>query len=336
MNQEIDNSTTIVEIIWRFSRYPRNSAVTLRQNPHFYLKLSEDAASFDSKFHKEPLKDFAHGLRQGDVIHVLLDKACRLFLDSAKPQIFSNLWKPHQTIILKDIGGILESEDTVLRSIGESQDYWYRPSITDSSQHRVGLGYSGADSDIINTPFANARDVIHAAVRAQGVDLMIRDRYRPLPPEDSGWKLLPSPEPSVRVRASEDQTTPRQSATRLPQLEYSNPKYSSPGTGGSTHFTTSTESFRTALAVDTPDASPRPATSVGKLADSGIILMKPPTNTLSTPPPSAPPASLTIPSPLPDPDRELLSAPPVRKWEAPKNWFQKYNIRLRLRKLEAP
>ncbi|KAH9017270.1 hypothetical protein EDB85DRAFT_678591 [Lactarius pseudohatsudake] len=221
--QEIDNSTTTAEIVWRLSRYPggrTNSKsitpkIACRRNPHFYLQLPKDATSFDSKFHMDPLNDFSRG-DQGEKIYVLMDKSCRLFIDAAKPhipRIFNNLWKPHQTVILKDVGDILDSEDTVLRNIGKSQDYWYRPSVTDSSQRRVGSEYSDADSDIVKTPFADARALIHAAVRAQGVDLMIRDRSRPLPPADSGWKLLPSPEPSIMVQESENQTTLRQSAT---------------------------------------------------------------------------------------------------------------------------
>ncbi|KAH9017891.1 hypothetical protein EDB84DRAFT_1628145 [Lactarius hengduanensis] len=201
INQEIDNSTTTAEVLWRFGRYPEKSCgrITPGQNPHFYLRLSKDAASYDDKFHEDPLKDFFYGLHS-DKIYVLLDKSCRLFLDVAKPhipRIFGNLWKPHRTVILKDVSGNLESEDIVLRNIGENQDYWYRPSITVSSQRHIQSGYSGADSDIVYTPFESARAVIHAAVRAQGVDLMIRDRSRPLPPADSGWKLLPSPEPSA-------------------------------------------------------------------------------------------------------------------------------------------
>lgn len=81
---------------------------------------------------------------------------------------------------------MLESEDIVLRDIGESQDYWYRPSINSASRHTVS-GYSDGDSDIVNTQFADARAVIHAAIRAQRVDLMIRDQSIPEPPADSGW-----------------------------------------------------------------------------------------------------------------------------------------------------
>ena len=103
VTEEIDNSTTTAEIVWRFSRYPEKSGqrINPKQNPHFYLQLPKDAASFDSKFHKDPLNNFAHGLRQGDTIYVLLDKSCRLFLDAQIPRAFGNLWKPHRTVILK-------------------------------------------------------------------------------------------------------------------------------------------------------------------------------------------------------------------------------------------
>ncbi|KAH9056286.1 hypothetical protein EDB87DRAFT_1258100 [Lactarius vividus] len=193
MNQEIDNSTTAAEIVWRFSRYPEKSTdrispkVASKQNPHFYLQLSRDAASFHSGFHKDPLKDFSHGLERGDTIYVLLDKSCRLFFDAAKPhipRIFGNLWKPRETVILKDIGGKLDSEDTVLRNIGKKQDYWHRPSITDSSQHR---GYSGTDSEIVKKPVGDGHALVDAALRSQKIDLMIRDQSRPEPPVDSGW-----------------------------------------------------------------------------------------------------------------------------------------------------
>ena len=102
--EEIDDSATASEIIWNFSRYPENTPgrLALKQNPHFYLELSDDPASYGSKFHKVPLRDFAY--LQRDTIYVLLDKSCRLFLDVAKPhtpRIFSNLWKPHRKVILK-------------------------------------------------------------------------------------------------------------------------------------------------------------------------------------------------------------------------------------------
>ncbi|KAI9435108.1 hypothetical protein H4582DRAFT_703912 [Lactarius indigo] len=220
IHQEIDNSSTTEEIIWKFSRYPEGSADTIRvtpkaasrQNPHFYLQLSKNAASFHSEYHKDPLKDFSHGLHQRDTIYVLLDKSCRLFLDAAEshiPHIFGNLWKPHETVILKDISGNLDSEDIVLRKIGKSQNYWHRPSR--SSQHHGQSSYSGSDGEIVEKPVENGRALVDAALRSQNVDLMIRDRSRPLPPADSGWKSLPSPGQVVRLKTPEDQTqtTPR-------------------------------------------------------------------------------------------------------------------------------
>jgi hypothetical protein len=105
--EEVDDSTTISEIIWRFSRYPEESGCRLpaRKNPHFYLQLPTFAASYDSKFRKVPLKDFGHlHLGQSDTIYVLQDKSCRLFLNAATPhipRIFSNLWRTHQKVILK-------------------------------------------------------------------------------------------------------------------------------------------------------------------------------------------------------------------------------------------
>ena len=103
ITEEIDNSTTTSEIIWRFSRYPEESGrrITARQNPHFYLELSKDVASYGGEFYKNSLKDFGHGLEKGGTIYILIDKSCRLFLDAAKPRIFGNLWRPHQTVILK-------------------------------------------------------------------------------------------------------------------------------------------------------------------------------------------------------------------------------------------
>ena len=79
--------------------------MALKQNPHFYLELSDDATAYGSQFHKNPLNDFVKAYhRHTNTIYVLSDKSCRLFLDAAEPhepRIFSNLWKPHRTVILK-------------------------------------------------------------------------------------------------------------------------------------------------------------------------------------------------------------------------------------------
>ncbi|KAF8261588.1 hypothetical protein EI94DRAFT_1810040 [Lactarius quietus] len=252
VNQEINNSTTTAEIIWRFSRYPEESGrrITPSQNPHFYLELSENAASYGSEFQKDSLKGFGHSLETGGTIYILLDKSCRLFIEATEPRIFSNVWKPRRTVILKDVRGVLESEDIVLRDIGERQDYWHRPSrVADSFQHRIAWDYSDDDREIINTQFANAGAVIHAAVRAQGVDLMIRDRSMPEPSADSGWKPLPSPEPSgAMVQGIGEHATPTTQSTRQsPQPENSSLNSGAYSIGSSTLFSTSTDSFETVV-----------------------------------------------------------------------------------------
>ncbi|KAH9169949.1 hypothetical protein EDB89DRAFT_1364483 [Lactarius sanguifluus] len=129
---------------------------------------------------------------------------------------------------------------------------------------------------------------------------MIRDRSRPEPPADSGWKPLPTPGQSVQT--PEDQTTPRQSAPPLPRPEYPILNARAPSIGSSTQFTTSTGPFRTAF--NTSGASlPRAATLVGKRTqpvDSGIAPhTEPPVPTADTsiPPSSASLANAKIPSP---------------------------------------
>jgi hypothetical protein len=135
--------------------------------------------------------------------------------------------------------------------------------------------------------------------------------------------------PPQSVDSGIDEATPRQSVTCLPHLERpnSNTHVPSLSLGGSTLFAASTDSFETL--VNTSEVSlPTAAGKRPQSVDSGIGLQVEVStpDTLSTPPPSAPPSSLllAIPSPLSEQDQEAQSAPPVRKWKAPGNWFQKY------------
>ena len=77
---------------------------------------------------------------------------------------------------VEDVVGNLESEDIVLRGIGDSQDYWHRPSKVADPSPRVQLDH---DSEIVKNPVRNGRAVIDAALRVRNVDLMIRDRSKP-------------------------------------------------------------------------------------------------------------------------------------------------------------
>ena len=107
--EEIDESTTIKEIVWRFSHYDKNTAgrIAFKQNPHFYHGLqgglSDKATEYGRKFTVNPINDFNFAYFQKiETIYVLVDKSCRLFLDKPPIQrVFGNLWKPYRTVILK-------------------------------------------------------------------------------------------------------------------------------------------------------------------------------------------------------------------------------------------
>jgi hypothetical protein len=109
--EEIDDPTTIPQMLWAFSRKRSKERipVTLKENPHFYLKIPQNGDSdpgFDSwedgkGFHREPLTQIGFGLEEGDTVYVLWDKPCRLYVDVAKPRVFGNLWQPQKKIILK-------------------------------------------------------------------------------------------------------------------------------------------------------------------------------------------------------------------------------------------
>jgi hypothetical protein len=99
--ENIDNSATPREVLWNFSRYKDDRRITLKQNPHFYLRLPRKASDFHREFRQDPLTDFGAGLEDNAKVYVLLDKSCRLYLDLAIPRIFGNMWHPHKAIILK-------------------------------------------------------------------------------------------------------------------------------------------------------------------------------------------------------------------------------------------
>ena len=114
-------------------------------------------------------------------------------------------------------------------------------------------------------------------------------------PSDIDQKRLPSPEPRVRGQEPEDRTTPRQSATRLPQLEYSNPNSSVTSIGISTLSSPSSESFVKAADISTVTLPMREAVGdrtwiIGNGIDLQVEL--PTADNLRTSLPSPPPADL--------------------------------------------
>lgn len=105
VTEERDISTTISELIRRFTLYREQSEgrITLRQNPHFYHGLPDEAAGYGRNFQIHSIKDAAYIFhRKIETLFVLVDKpAARLFLDTHRPRIFGNLWRPDRSIILK-------------------------------------------------------------------------------------------------------------------------------------------------------------------------------------------------------------------------------------------
>ena len=214
--EEIDDPTSVAQILWIFSRRKGEGRVTLKENPHFYLEIPQEGSKseFDSwqdgkGFHRDPLTQIGPGLGQNSTVYVLLDKSCRLYLDIDQPRVFGNLWHPQKRVILKgewvflswlflransqvfqDICGVLDSEDNVRPSLEkEMLDFWYRRSSTNASQPTVRSfdqqHYSTNDRQIIETRFGDWRTLVHAAVNSQDIDLMIRaEKSRPDPPPD--------------------------------------------------------------------------------------------------------------------------------------------------------
>jgi hypothetical protein len=112
LSEGIDESTTVAEMIWLLSlkkgkdRFP----FKLKDNPHFYLDIppKQPTSAFDRwengrGFHRDPLTHMGSKLEKHDIIFVLSDKSCRLYLysDDAEPRVFGNLWQPHKKYILK-------------------------------------------------------------------------------------------------------------------------------------------------------------------------------------------------------------------------------------------
>jgi hypothetical protein len=192
--EEIDRPTSIPEILWMFSRRKGNEkgAFSLKDNLHFYdafpLKASE--SGFDGKdFHQDALTEIRP--EQGTV-YVIPDKPCRLFLDVYEPRVFGNLWCPRKKVILKDIRGNLDSEDSI-QIEGKEIDFWFRPPPMDAfPSQSYGQHFSPVDSQITRPRNSvwTWRYFLQAAVSSEGIDLMARSQDSHRPTLD--WRRLPS------------------------------------------------------------------------------------------------------------------------------------------------
>jgi hypothetical protein len=91
-----------------FSRKKGKEKVTVKltENPHFYLQIprKQSVSEFDifkdgKGFHREALTHI--GPDQNDIVYIIPDKSCRLYLNVAEPRVFGNLWCPQKKFILK-------------------------------------------------------------------------------------------------------------------------------------------------------------------------------------------------------------------------------------------
>lgn len=101
---ELGPEVNVSELLWTFSRLPEDQRVTLKQNPHFYLSkdLSDRPLSYDDDFVLKPLKDLKP--EKDLVVLILSDRTGQIYFDYEKfSKTYGNIWKPHNTIILKGI-----------------------------------------------------------------------------------------------------------------------------------------------------------------------------------------------------------------------------------------
>ena len=101
---ELGPEVNVSELLWTFSRLPEDQRVTLKQNPHFYLSrdLSERPLAYDDNFVLKPLKDLKP--EKDLVVLILSDRTGQIYFDYEKfSKTYGNIWKPHNTIILKGI-----------------------------------------------------------------------------------------------------------------------------------------------------------------------------------------------------------------------------------------
>ena len=142
LSEELSASLSLPEILWNFSRYDNHARITLEQNPNFYLRCPVDESEYTPKFRRYPLQDPSGALEYNDTLYVLIDRPCRVFLDSEhQPRIFGNIWLLDSTLIFRglcyvflsprflsdifpDYSGVIEGEELV-KSSSIRGKLWY-------------------------------------------------------------------------------------------------------------------------------------------------------------------------------------------------------------------
>ncbi|KAH9051193.1 hypothetical protein EDB83DRAFT_2316959 [Lactarius deliciosus] len=116
------------EVLWNFNRLKNKQRITLKQNPHFYRGLPSFGSAYSDFFSTDPIYEFWDTSNE---IRVLTDERSRVFLETDKRnRAFGNFWMPDKAIIFKDVGGKLEGEGIVAKDIQGTPNLWRREEPT--------------------------------------------------------------------------------------------------------------------------------------------------------------------------------------------------------------
>lgn len=106
---ELGTAVKISEVLWIFARLPDvKLRIAPRDAPYFYLSrdLPDRPLAYTETFRLEPLKDLRP---ENDLlVLVLLDhpRTGRIFFECGKfCKTYTNIWKPHDIVILKGVYG---------------------------------------------------------------------------------------------------------------------------------------------------------------------------------------------------------------------------------------
>ncbi|KAH9036028.1 hypothetical protein EDB83DRAFT_1769544 [Lactarius deliciosus] len=126
---ELGIEVKITEVLWILARLPVNHRIAPRDAPHFYLSkdLPDRPLAYTKEFRLEPLKDLRP--ENDQKVLVLLDRprTGRIFFECGKfYKTYTNIWKPHNTVILKDLQGTIEAATRIGPMIQGEVRIWKR------------------------------------------------------------------------------------------------------------------------------------------------------------------------------------------------------------------
>ena len=225
----VSESSGTKEILWNFSRFKGERRLTLKNNPHFYERLSKSAENYEGQFQADPIETFF----QQEKISVLTDNprlTGRVFLETTeKKRAFGNVWVPKKAIIFKgkdhsgipflalpsdtllDVNGKLEGESIVGEAIQNTHNLWCfeEPPLSNASCSSLS-NRSTPSPTMSASPTVSPtgsliydwREPILRMLRSQDVNI----RIRILPPTNASLSssVLSSPIPSSVPSNSDD------------------------------------------------------------------------------------------------------------------------------------